>query len=331
MYHANAPLTFEGRRRLIERCLHRPQAHVAAEMGISRQCVSKWFGRWRRYGELGLYERSSQPHRQPTATSAETIAKIEDFRREHKWSARRIAAELREPVSVRTVSRVLERAGLNRRKFIDPGGEVNRQPQRIRACWPGHMVHLDVKKVGRIPDGGGWRAHGKGSPQALAGDRAKAAGTTRGGYAYLHSAIDGHTRIAYTEHCENERGLTAAGFWSRARAFFAIHGITRINRVITDNGACYRSGVFNERLNAGHHQYIAPYTPRHNGKVERYNRILAEELLYARVYDSEDSRAQAVRVWNIHYNYHRPHTAIGDQPPAAKARHHVTNVMASYT
>ena len=190
MYHANAPLTFEGRRRLIERCLHRPQAHVAAEMGISRQCVSKWFGRWRRYGELGLYERSSQPHRQPTATSAETIAKIEDFRREHKWSARRIAAELREPVSVRTVSRVLERAGLNRRKFIDPGGEVNRQPQRIRACWPGHMVHLDVKKAGRIPDGGGWRAHGKGSPQALAGDRAKATGTTRGGYAYLHSAIE---------------------------------------------------------------------------------------------------------------------------------------------
>ena len=89
--------------------------------------------------------------------------------------------------------------------------------------------------------------------------------------------------------------------------------------------------MFNERLNAGHHQYIAPYTPRHNGKVERYNRILAEELLYARVFDSEDSRAQAVRVWNIHYNYHRPHTAIGDQPPAAKARHHVTNVMASYS
>ena len=165
----------------------------------------------------------------------------------------------------------------------------------------------------------------------MAGDRAKAAGTARGGYAYLHSAVDGHTRIAYTEHCENKRGLTAAGFWSRAQAFFAIHGITRINRAITDNGACYRSEVFNERLNAGHHQFIAPYTPRHNGKVERYNRILAEELLYARVYDSEASRAQAVRVWNIHYNYHRPHTAIGDQPPAVKARQRVTNVMASYS
>lgn len=193
MYHANAPLTFEGRRRLVARCLDRPQSHVAAEMGISRQCVSKWFTRRRRYGEIGLYERSSQPYRQPTTTSTDTIDTIDTWRRTHKWSARRIAAELREPVSVRTVSRVLARAGLNRRKFIDPGGEVNRQPQRIRACWPGHMAGVDVKKVGRIPDGGRWRAHGRGSSQALAGDRAKAAGTTRGGYAYLHSAIDGHT------------------------------------------------------------------------------------------------------------------------------------------
>ena len=137
---------------------------------------------------------------------------------------------------------------------------------------------------------------------------------------YLHSAIDGFTRLAYTEAVDDERGPTAAGFWRRARVFFAAHGITRVNRVITDNGSCYRSRRFNDALEVGRHQYTAPYTPRHNGKVERYNRILAEELLYARPYTSEAARTQAIRVWNIHYNYHRPHTAIGDLPPAAKAR-----------
>jgi len=333
MLHANAPLSFEGRCRLIQRCQSRPIAHVAAEMGISRACASKWVNRWRREGAAGLHDRSSTPRRQPTASPPEVVARIEAWRRERKWSARRIAHELERrdaPVSVRTVSRILERLGVNRRRFLDPDGEVNRTPGRIHARWPGHMVHVDIKKVGRIPDGGGWRAHGRGSAQALAGDRAKAAGAKRG-YVYLHSAVDGFSRLAYTEHLPDEKASTAVAFWQRARRFFAAHGIEKIHRVVTDNGACYRSTEFARRLGDSRHQRITPYTPRHNGKVERYNRILAEELLYARCYGSEDERRQALAVWNCHYNYHRPHTATGNQPPASKVHHHVINVMASYT
>lgn len=190
MTHRNAPLTPEGRRRLIERCRSRPVAHVAAEMGISRVTASKWVNRYRRYGELGLLDRSSAPHRQPTATPGRLVDRIERMRHERKWSASRIAFELEQdgtPVSRRTITRLLAQLGLNRRRFIDPTGETNRESQQIIAARLGHMVHIDAKKVGRIPDGGGWRVHGRGSPQAKAVDRTKTRGS-RTGYVYLHSA-----------------------------------------------------------------------------------------------------------------------------------------------
>src|SRR4051812_26501404 len=195
--------------------------------------------------------------------------------------------------------------------------------------WPGHMVHLDVKKTGRIPDGGGWRIHGKGSDQ----DRLVARSKTRGQrarYTYLPSAVDGYSRLAYTESLPDEKASTAIGFVHRARAFFAAHGITHIHRIVTDNGSCYRAKDFATVLRGARHQRITPYTPRHNGKVERYNRILAEEFLYAFVWTSEAHRTAALAVWNIHYNYHRPHTAAGNQPPASRLHTGVTNVMASY-
>lgn len=332
MTHANAPLTVEGRRRLVARCEYRPIAHVAAEMGISRACASKWVNRHRRYGDLGLQDRSSTPHHQPTATAAEVVTRIETLRRERKWSASRIAFEIAGEgvtISRRTVTRHLHHLGLNRRKFIDPSGERNRGPRPIIAHRPGHMVHVDIKKVGRIPDGGGWRAHGKGSAQAKAAERAKTAGA-RGGYVYLHSAIDGFSRLAYTEALADEKAVTAIGFMHRARAFFVAHGIIHIQRIVTDNGSCYRAEDFAKALLGARHQRITPYTPRHNGKVERYNRILAEDFLYAREWTSEAQRAAALEVWNIHYNYHRPHTAAGNRPPATRLRTGVTNVMASY-
>ncbi|MFA7431727.1 MAG: IS481 family transposase [Rhodospirillaceae bacterium] len=321
-----------GRRRLVKRCQTRPIAHVAAEMGISRACASKWVARYRQFGELGLLDRPSVPRRQPTATPAAVVARIEALRRERKFSARRITLELATEginVSVRTVSRHLVHLGLNRRRFIDPTGQANRAPRKITARWPGHMVHVDIKKVGRIPDGGGWRVHGRGSDHAKQVDRAKTAGA-RAGYVYLHSAVDGFSRLAYTEALGDEKASTAIGFMHRARLFFAAHGILRIHRIVTDNGSCYRAKDFAKSLHGARHQRITPYTPRHNGKVERYNRILAEEFLYARTWTSEHQRAQALQTWNVHYNYHRPHTAIGDQPPAAKLHTGVTNVMASY-
>lgn len=193
MTHANSPLTVEGRRRLIERCRTRPLAHVAAEMGISRATASKWVGRYRRFGEVGLHDRASTPIRQPTATRNEVVVMIEAMRRHHKWSASRIAFELDQrgiSVSRRTVTRLLAHLGLNRRKIIDPTGATNREPQKIVAERPGHMMHIDVKKTGRIPDGGGWRVHGKGSIEAKKVARTKKRGA-KTGYVFLHSAIDG--------------------------------------------------------------------------------------------------------------------------------------------
>ena len=317
----------------MQRCRTRPIAHVAAEMGISRACASKWVNRWRRHGELGLRDRPSTPRHSPTATPAWVIEQIEAWRREKKWSAQRITTELAGlgfRVNRRTVTRHLSRLGLGRRRFLDPGGDSNRTPGRIIARWPGHMVHLDVKKVGRIPDGGGWRVHGRDSTEHRAASRAKTAGA-RAGYVYLHSAVDGFSRLAYTEPLPDEKGATAAAFLARAKVWFAAHGIIHIHRVVTDNGACYRSADFARIVGIRtRHQKTRPFTPRHNGKVERYQRILAEELLYAREYGGEDDRSAAVAVWNIHYNYHRPHSAAGGRPPASKLQTGVTNVRPSY-
>ena len=173
-------------------------AHVAAEMGISRACASKWVNRYRHYGELGLHDRSSTPHQSPNATPAWVLEKIKTWRRENKWSASRITHELAEQgfrINRRTVKRHLTRLGLGNRRFLDPTGDGNRTPRKIVARWPGHMAHLDmahldVKKVGRIPDGGGWRIQGRDSQQAKTVDRAKAAGARRG-YVYLYSIVDG--------------------------------------------------------------------------------------------------------------------------------------------
>ncbi|CAM5650105.1 IS481 family transposase ISNfa1 [Streptomyces purpurascens] len=317
----------------MQRCQNRPIAHVAAEMGISRACASKWVNRYRQHGELGLLDRSSTPRRQPTAMNPDVVARIEALRRAEKWSASRIAFELQaEGISLsrRTVSRHLHALGLNRRRFIDPSSETNRESRKITARRPGHMVHIDVKKVGRIPDDGGWRIHGRGSHQAKTVERRKNKGT-RGGYVYLHSAVDGFSRLAYTEALPDAKAITAIAFLHRARVWFAAHGIVHIERIVTDNGACYRANGFARAMLGARHQRITPYTPRHNGKVERYNRIIAEEFLYARNWVSEDQRRDALGVWNIHYNYHRPHSAAGGQPPAWRLRAGVTNVLASYS
>ncbi len=191
------------------------------------------------------------------------------------------------------------------------------------------MVHLDVKKVGRIPDGGGWRVHGRDSEQAKAVDRAKSAGAKRG-YVYLHSAVDGFSRLAYTEPLADEKGSTAAAFMARAKVWFAAHGVIHLHRVVTDNGACYRSVDFARAIGGQtRRQKTKPYTPRHNGQVERYQRILAEELLYAREFTGEVERAAAIDVWNIHYHYHRPHSGADGLPPASRLKIAVTNVRPS--
>lgn len=169
MTHVNAPLTPAGRRRLVERCQHRPVAHVEAEAGVARQTLTKWVHQYQALGEAGLMDRSSAPHTSPTQTPDVVVDRIEDLRWEHKWTVRQIHLELiREGhrISPVTVARWLRRLGIYRRRDIDPTGAGNRTSTRIVVRYPGHMVHLDVKKVGRIPDGGGWRTHGRGSEAA---------------------------------------------------------------------------------------------------------------------------------------------------------------------
>lgn len=297
MTHANAPLTPAGRLRLVQRCQSRPIAHVAAEAGVSRACPSRWKNRYDHLGDAVLHDRASVPHTSPTQTPPEVGERIEALRREHNGlhPGSRSSSRVKATRSRRTVGRWFERLGINWRRHLDTGGESNRRPRRIIARYPGHMLHLDVKKAGRIPDGGGWRAHGRGSDQDKSAQRAKTRGT-KGGYVYLHSAVDGFSRLAYTEHLTDEKAATTIAFFARARASFAAHGINRIVRVVTDNGANYRASAFARTVTAlaSRHQRTRPYTPRHNGKVERYQRILAEEFLYARTWNSETERPQGL-------------------------------------
>lgn len=302
--HANARLTPRGRRTLIERIqTGRPVAHVAAEMGISRATAYKWWARFRRFGWAALDDRSSRPSRCPHQTPTQLERRIEQLRRSRKLGPARIAGILGLPAS--TVHRVLARRGLNRLAWMDrPSGRVIR---RIEMTRPGELVHVDVKKLGRIPAGGGWRAHGRGKANDHQG--------TRVGYAFIHSAIDGFSRAAYSESLDDERGETCAGFWTRAQAWFAQRGIT-VERVLTDNAMNYtRSDAFRDALGDITHTATRPYRPQTNGKVERFNRTLLDEWAYVRVYRSDAARTRALDRWLHLYNHHRAHTALGGKAP----------------
>lgn len=233
---------------------------------------------------------------------------------------RRITDEPADPGTVidrRTVGRHLSRLGLGRPRFIDPSGGTDRRARQDHC--PPARAHgpLGLNKACRIPDGGGRRVHGRNSDQAKVTARAKTAGAKRG-HIYLHSIVDGHFRLVCIEPLDDEKGFTAAAFLARARVWFA-HGINHIQRIVTDNGACRRSGDFARIVgNQTRHQKTKPCTARHNGTVARHQRVLAEELLCARDFTSEDARSAAIAVWNIHYNCHRPHSGADDQPPASR-------------
>jgi transposase InsO family protein len=303
--HANARLTPLGRFTLVARIeAGRPVAHVAGEMGISRATAYKWWHRWLEEGVAGLVDRPSRARRCPHRTPPELEAAIADLRRELKLGPVRIAARL--GLAPSTVHRVLCRLRLNRLAWIDrPTGRVVR---RIHTTHPGELVHVDVKKLGRIPDGGGWRVLG-----LEAADTSSAKKKARIGYAYLHTAIDAHSRLAFTEALDDERAETCAAFWHRAASFFTAHGIT-VEAVLTDNAFAYRFRRFNEALDGIEHRFIRPRHPQTNGKVERFNRTLIEEWAYARPYRSEAERLAALDDWLHLYNHHRHHTAIGGPP-----------------
>jgi transposase InsO family protein len=306
--HRNAPLTPEGRRRLCRLIEEVWTVAAAAEsFRISRQTAHKWWRRYQEGGELGLQDRSSRPRRCPTKTPAKLERRVVSLRRRHQVSAARLSDRAGVPAS--TLHVIWARHGVSR--LSDLERRTGRVVRRIETSRPGELVHIDIKKQARIPRGGGWKTHGRGSPKALEHRRRN----IRGGYAHIHSAVDAYSRLAYSEVHADEQAVTAIAFWRRARTFFASYGIS-VERVMTDNGKCYIAHTFGAELASAAiaHTRTRPYSPRTNGKVERYNRTLLNEWAYARPYRSEAARTRALAKWLHMYNYHRHHTAIGGPP-----------------
>jgi len=315
--HGNARLTHRGRQEVVERLkAETPPATVARLMNVSRDTVYKWRDRHNADPDGQWWvDRPSRPHTSRTKTPRKIEKKITSLRRNKKLGPARIAGQLEIPAS--TVHKVLVRNQMSRLAWMDrPTGEVIRRYEHDK---PGDLVHVDIKKLGKIPPGGGWRAHGR---AARPGHHRKV------GYCYVHSAVDDHSRLAYSEIHDDEKGCTAAGFWTRARSFFAAHGIA-VKAVLTDNGSCYRSSDWIQSVVDGGAlpRYIGPYRPQTNGKVERFNRTLLDEWAYVRKYSSEAERRRRLDSWLHIYNHHRCHTALGGQPPITR----VDNVSGHYT
>lgn len=319
MSHGNARLTFHGRCLLVQRIGQgSPVAHVAAAMGVSRQCAHRWLARFEAEGEAGLVDRSSRPHRSPNRTPAGVEAEVLAARRAHRRGPDWLGSELGVPA--RTVSRILRRHGVARLAECDPlTGEVIRASKttavRYERARPGDLVHMDVKKIGRIPDGGGWRAWGRQMGSTGARKRARI------GYDYVHSVVDDHSRYAYSEVLADEKAVTCAGFFARAVEVFAAAGIDQIREVMTDNHWSYtRSHHLASYLNelGARHITIRPHCPWQNGKVERFNRTLQTEWAYRQVFLTNTERTNALAPWLEGYNTHRRHSALGGNPPASR-------------
>ena len=320
MPHRNARLNFRGRQLLVQRVREQgwAVAHAAKAQGVSRQCAHRWVKRFDEHGEAGLHDRSSRPHHCPRQTAPEVEERVLQCRRQERRGQDWIGPELGIPA--RTVSRVLRRHDVPYLRECDPmTGEVIRASKTTAVRYererPGELVHVDVKKIGKIPDGGGWKAHGRGMGKTSAQKKARI------GYDYVHSMVDDHTRLAYSEILPDEKGETAAGFILRAAAYLATFGITRIERVLTDNHWSYRkSADVAETIKVleAQHKFIKPHCPWQNGKVERFNRTLQTEWAYRQVFLSNADRAAALAPWLELYNTQRRHSALGGLPPISR-------------
>jgi transposase InsO family protein len=316
MPHRNAPLTETGRLRLA-RCVVEdgwPLRRAAERFQVSPTTAKRWADRYRALGEAGMSDLSSRPHRSPRRLPARTERRIVKVRVLRRWGPARIAYLLQ--LNPATVHRVLVRYRLARLAHLDRA--TARPVRRYEHAAPGELVHVDVKKLGNIPNGGGHKVHG----------RAAGPSHTGVGYSYLHNAVDDHSRLAYSEILPDERKETAAAFWARANEFFARAGIT-VQRVLTDNGACYRSHPWRDALAASGttHKRTRPYRPQTNGKVERFNRTLLDEWAYLRPYTSNTERTEALADFLHTYNHHRCHTTLDGHPPITR----VNNAAGQYT
>jgi transposase InsO family protein len=311
--HSNARTTLYASQLIIQR--HHagwPAAHIADQLGVSRATVHKWLQRHRTEGDTGLLDRTSRPHHSPTRTPPATETAILRLRQDTRRGPVFIAGTL--GLAASTVGRVLHRHHVPHLADIDPitGLPVRRRHSDIRyqRHAPGDLLHIDVKKLGRIPDGGGWRVHGRSE-------------TVRGrgiGYDYLHVAVDDHSRLAYVEALPDEKDPTSAGFLYRAVTWFRDQGV-RVLRLLTDNAKVYRIGGCWRAVCIGlglRRRFIKPRCPWTNGKAERFNRTLQTEFAYAQSWTSNQQRIDALPGWVASYNTERAHSALAGHPPISR-------------
>jgi transposase InsO family protein len=330
--HANAALTPRARLRLAGLIVDHgwPPARAAERYDVSWKTAAKWAARYRAEGPAGMVDRSSRPHRQPARTPEPMVRKIVHLRWKHRLGPVQIGDRLGMPAS--TVHAVLVRCRLNRLTHIDRAtGEPIRRYEHAR---PGDLIHVDVKKLGNVPDGGGWRYLGK-----RQGDRNRSATVARTGAprskwrgalvgtAFVHTVIDDHSRVAYAEIHDDETAATATTVLRNAVAWFAARGVV-VERVLSDNGSAYKAHLWHDtcaELGISVKK-TRPYRPQTNGKIERFHRTMVEDWAFKRFYNSESARRAALPAWIHQYNHHRPHTAIGKAAPITRldnlAGHH---------
>jgi transposase InsO family protein len=328
--HANAALTPRHRLKLAKAIVEDgwTVSYAAAVFNVSWPTAKRWADRYRVAGEDGMADRSSRPHRSPRRTPAPVVRKIVHLRWKKRLGPVAIADRL--GLAPSTVHAVLARCRLNRLSHIDR--RTGEPIRRYEHDHPGSLLHVDVKKLGNIPDGGGWRYVGRAQ-----GDKHRAATPDKPrnrhhnpkiGTAFVHTVLDDHSRVAYAEIHDDETAATAIGVLRRATVWFAARGVT-VERVLSDNGSAYRSHAWRDvcaELGITPKR-TRPYRPQTNGKIERFHRTMADGWAFARMFLSESARRKALPTWLHEYNHHRPHTAIGRRPPITR----LTNLSGQYS
>ena len=330
MSHANAALTPRTRLRIARLVVEDgwSVARAAERFQVAWPTAKRWADRYAELGEAGMADRSCRPHRSPTRTPQPVVRKIVHLRWKRRVGPVEIAGILGVPAS--TVHAVLVRCQISRLSQVDRAtGEPVR---RYEHPHPGSLLHADVKKLGNIPDGGGWRKVGRyqgtRNRTATPTNRRGQGGAKNYGHAYVHTVLDDNSRVAYAEIHDDERGVTAAGVLRRAVLWFTARGVV-VERVLTDNGSCYRSHHWRAQcldLDLVHKR-TRPYRPQTNGKVERFHRTMTAGWVYRHLYRSESARRRALPAWLHEYNHHRLHTAIGKATPISR----LTNLPGHYS
>jgi transposase InsO family protein len=311
--HKNAPLTPRGREAMVRSVVEGglSKAAAARRYNTTPKTVGKWVRRFKEEGVEGLRDRSSRPLSSPTQTPQATCAAVEALRRQ-RCSGKQIAAEL--AISPATVSRILQRLGLNRLSALEPAEPVRRY-ERQR---PGELIHIDIKKLGKFNEIG----------HRITGDRRGQSNRRGVGWEYVHVSIDDHSRIAFAKIMPDEKRRSAVAFLKAALAYYASLGI-KVERVMTDNGSCYKSFAFQKvcgRLGLRHIR-TKPYTPKTNGKVERFIQTSLREWAYAQAYENSRQRKDQLPTWLHRYNWHRPHAGIDDRTPISRLGLTENNVL----